>query len=215
MKLGLVSDIHGHRHALEAVVADAARHGVERWWALGDLVAIGPEPVQTLELLAKLPAVQVTSGTTERYVLTEDRPPPYPDDVITRPELLDVYGVIQRSFAWTCGAVAAHGWLDWLRDLPLEVRTVLPDGTAVLGVHASPGRDDGEGITPHRRVEELERGAGVSALAAASRASGAPGAMPVGLGAGLDDVGVERDPVAHRHGRLARWWRPPPGIRRD
>jgi hypothetical protein len=37
------------------------------------------------------------------------------------------------------------------------VRTVLPDGTAVLGVHASPGRDDGEGITPHRRVEDLER----------------------------------------------------------
>jgi predicted phosphodiesterase len=157
VKLGLVSDIHGNRHALEAVVADAARQGVERWWALGDLVAIGPEPVPTLELLANLPVVQITSGNTERYVLTKDRPPPHPDDVIARPELLDVYGVIQRSFAWTCGAVAAHGWLDWLGDLPLEVRTVLPDGTAVLGVHASPGRDDGDGITPHRPVEDLER----------------------------------------------------------
>ena len=90
-------------------------------------------------------------------MLTEDRPPPRPGDVIARPELLDVYGLIQRSFAWTCGAVAAHGWLDWLRDLPVDVRRVLPDATRALGVHATPGRDDGDGITPHRADEELAR----------------------------------------------------------
>ena len=90
-------------------------------------------------------------------MLTEDRPPPRPDDVIARPELLDLYGLIQRSFAWTCGAVAAHGWLDWLRDLPVDVRRVLPDATRALGVHATPGRDDGHGITPHRADEELAR----------------------------------------------------------
>jgi hypothetical protein len=58
--------------------------------------------------------------------------------------------LLQRSFAWTAGALAAHDWLGWLRDLPLETRTQLPDGTAALGVHASPGRDDGHGMTPHR-----------------------------------------------------------------
>jgi diadenosine tetraphosphatase ApaH/serine/threonine PP2A family protein phosphatase len=124
---------------------------------LGDVVAIGPDPVQTVEMVANLPGVQVTSGNTERYVLTEDRPPPRPGDVVARPELLDLYGLIQRSFAWTCGAVAAHGWLEWLRDLPLEVGSVLPDGTRALGVHAAPGRDDGDGITPHRGDEELAR----------------------------------------------------------
>lgn len=72
-------------------------------------------------------------------------------------ELFPLYGMIQRSFAWTCGALAARGWLDWLRDLPLEVRLALPDGTGVLGVHASPGRDDGDGITPQRDEEELRR----------------------------------------------------------
>ena len=50
-----MSDIHGNRHALEAVAADAARQGVDRWWVLGDVVAIGPEPVQTLEMVANLP----------------------------------------------------------------------------------------------------------------------------------------------------------------
>ena len=157
MKIGLVSDIHGNRHALEAVIADAAAQGVDRWWALGDLVAIGPDPVPTLELLADLPELRVTRGNTERYVLTEDRPPPRPADVMADPDLFPLYGMIQRSFAWTCGALAAEGWLDWLRDLPLEVRLALPDRTGVLGVHASPGRDDGAGITPQRDEEELRR----------------------------------------------------------
>lgn len=35
------------------------------------------------------------------------------------------------------------------------MRTVLPDSTRLLGVHASPGRDDGSGITPHRPEAEL------------------------------------------------------------
>jgi predicted phosphodiesterase len=157
VKVGLLSDVHANRHALEAVVADAARQGVDRWWVLGDLVAIGPEPARTLEMLADLSNAHITRGNSERYVLTDDRPPPHPDDVIARPELFGLYSLVQRSFAWTAGAVAAHGWLDWLHALPLEVRLVLPDGTAVLGVHASPGRDDGDGITPHRDEHDLRR----------------------------------------------------------
>lgn len=157
MQVGLISDIHGNRQALEAVIADAADQGVDGWWVLGDLVAIGPDPVATVELISNLPRVKITSGNTERYVLTDDRPPPHPDDVAADAALLPLYAVIQRSFAWTCGALAAHGWLDWLAALPLEVRVDLPDGTRVLGVHASPGRDDGDGITPHRDGDALGR----------------------------------------------------------
>jgi hypothetical protein len=74
---------------------------------------------------------------------------------LAAPGLLELYAAVARSFAWTGGALASTGWRDWLAGLPLEVRTVLPDGTRVLGVHASPGRDDGDGITPHRPVDEL------------------------------------------------------------
>jgi Icc-related predicted phosphoesterase len=155
--LGLLSDIHGNRHALEAVIAHGAERGVQRWWVLGDLVAIGPDPVGTLDVVANLSDVQCTSENTERYVLTDDRPPPHADDVIADPQLLPLYAQIQRSFAWTAGALAAHGWLDWLRGLPLELRTVLGDGTSILGVHATPGRDDGAGITPERDEEDLHR----------------------------------------------------------
>jgi predicted phosphodiesterase len=157
VRLGLISDIHGNRTALEAVVADGGEQEVDSWWVLGDLVAVGPEPVRTLELLVELPKVQITSGNTERYVLTRDRPRPDADDVLADPSLLALFGAVHGSFGWTRGALSGGGWLDWLAALPLEVRTSLPDGTRVLGVHASPGRDDGKGITPHRPEDELRR----------------------------------------------------------
>jgi predicted phosphodiesterase len=151
----VLSDIHGNRTALEAVIADGRDRGVDTWWALGDLVAIGPDPVDTLELLANVSKVFVTRGNTERYVLTRDRPPPDAEDVRAHPELVELFATVEASFSWTRGAVAAHGWLPWLAALPLEARTELDDGTRLLGVHGSPGRDDGAGITPHRREEDL------------------------------------------------------------
>lgn len=38
MKLAVVADIHGNEVALRAVLKDAERLEVHRWWALGDLV---------------------------------------------------------------------------------------------------------------------------------------------------------------------------------
>jgi predicted phosphodiesterase len=141
--------------ALEAVVADGRGRGVDAWWALGDLVAIGPNPVETLELVGNLPNVAVIRGNTDRYVLSRDRPPPHAEDVLADPGLFEQFTTIEASFSWTKGALAAHGRLPWLAALPLEVRTVLDDGTRLLGVHASPGNDDGPGITPHRPDDEL------------------------------------------------------------
>jgi predicted phosphodiesterase len=53
--------------------------------------------------------------------------------------------------------ITASGWVDWLAELPPESRTVLPDGTRVLCVHARPGSDEAPGI--HPRVSEEVLGA--------------------------------------------------------
>src|SRR4051794_14582048 len=156
MKLGVLSDIHGNRVALEAVIADGTARGVDRWWGIGDLVAIGPDPVGTLDLLTTLPEIVLTRGNTDRYVVTGDRPYPLMADVEADPSLLPLFASVQSSFGWTRGALAAHGWLDCLAALPLETRIELDDGTRLLGVHASPGRDDGAGVTPHRPDSELQ-----------------------------------------------------------
>jgi predicted phosphodiesterase len=147
-RLGLISDIHGNRVALDAVLADGNAQGVEQWWILGDLVAIGPAPIATLETLASIPNVRFVRGNTDRYVLTGDRPPPHASDVVHDPSLRPLFDAVEASFAWTHDVLAPTVWLDWLAGLPTEQRLVLADGTRLLGVHASATSDDGAGIAP-------------------------------------------------------------------
>lgn len=44
MRVGVISDVHSNRHALEAVLAAVEEAGVEQIWCLGDLVGYGAEP---------------------------------------------------------------------------------------------------------------------------------------------------------------------------
>ena len=147
MRIAIFSDIHGNPIALEAVLADIeAQGGVDGYWILGDLAAIGPEPVAVLERVATLPGARIVSGNTERYLLTGDRPPPSVEEVLADPRLLPTWAEVVGSFAWTQGVVTAMGWMAWLESLPLEARLDLPDGTRVLGLHVAPGQDDGPGL---------------------------------------------------------------------
>mgnify|MGYP000152860752 CR=1 FL=1 len=156
MRVAILSDIHGNLLALEAVLKDIeARGGVDECWVLGDLVAVGPQPVEVLECLHQLPNVRFTRGNTDRYVTDGDRPIPTQEEALNNPEILAKVVQIAEGFAWTQGAVTAHGWYAFLKTLPLETRLTLPDGTRLLGVHASPGRDDGNGIHPQLSDDEL------------------------------------------------------------
>src|SRR5215472_13364361 len=157
MRLALLSDIHGNPLALNAVLADLQREGeMDAYWVLGDVAALGYDPVTPLQIITALPHATCTRGNTDRYVVTEDLPVP-PEKVLGEPALLTEVIEATRSFSWTRGYVSAAGWLDWLASLPLEVRLTLPDGTHVLGVHAAPGRDDGPGLHPHHSDDEVEQ----------------------------------------------------------
>jgi predicted phosphodiesterase len=155
MRLALLSDIHGNRIALDAVVEDARRASVDAFCVVGDLVAIGPEPVAVLDALAALDPVTMVRGNTDRYVVTGDGPPPTLEQVHADPTLAGLYARIRESFAWTRGFVTAAGWFDRLAALPLDATIALADGTRLLAVHASPGTDDGEGVHPGRSNAEL------------------------------------------------------------
>jgi predicted phosphodiesterase len=156
MRIALLSDIHGNAIALNAVLEDiAGQGGVDGYWIIGDLVALGPEPVRTLDILSSLPDARFIRGNTDRYVVTGDRPSPTIEEAKSDPRLLGALVEVANTFAWTQGMVTAGGWLQWLQDLPLEMRDILPDGTRFLGVHASPGLDDGPGIGPDGDVAEF------------------------------------------------------------
>ncbi len=155
MRLALFSDIHGNRIALDAVLADAESFGVDAYWAVGDLVAIGPEPVAVLERLAELENLTVLRGNTDRYIVTGEGPPPSLEQARANLELVHLFARVTASFAWTRGFVTAAGWYEWVERLPLEARLTLPDGTLLLAAHAAPGTDDGDGIHPAMSTSEV------------------------------------------------------------
>jgi len=49
--IALISDLHSNMEAIEAVLADIERRGIERIVCLGDVIGYGPEPVAALRLL--------------------------------------------------------------------------------------------------------------------------------------------------------------------
>jgi predicted phosphodiesterase len=57
MRVAIATDIHGNRHAFEAVIDAAERDGAEELWCLGDLVGYGGDPDASVELARRHCAV--------------------------------------------------------------------------------------------------------------------------------------------------------------
>ena len=57
MRVAIVSDIHGNRHAFEAVLEAVAASSAEELWCLGDLVGYGAEPDACVELARRHAAI--------------------------------------------------------------------------------------------------------------------------------------------------------------
>ena len=68
MRIAFVSDIHGNLTALDAVIADIERRGVDEVVNLGDTVSGPLLPLETAQRLRKLPWLHV-AGNHERQVL--------------------------------------------------------------------------------------------------------------------------------------------------
>lgn len=64
-KIALLSDIHGNTTALEAVLEDTKRAGVEEYWLLGDVLMPGTGRRHLLNLLEELPITVQILGNWE------------------------------------------------------------------------------------------------------------------------------------------------------
>src|SRR6478672_11847634 len=70
MQVAIVSDIHGNRHALQAVLEDIAAGPAVEVWCLGDVVGYGADPNDCCELVREHCAV-VLSGNHDLAVTGE------------------------------------------------------------------------------------------------------------------------------------------------
>ncbi len=118
-RIGLLSDVHGNRWALEGVLADAARRGVQRFVNLGDSVYGPLDPAGTAHLLLTLAAPTVC-GNEDRTVVrsTEES---------SRNSTL---AHVQENLPAAC--------LDWLASLP-PTCTV---GEEIFLCHGTPRSDE-------------------------------------------------------------------------
>jgi diadenosine tetraphosphatase ApaH/serine/threonine PP2A family protein phosphatase len=118
----LISDVHGNREALEAVLDDA-RNNYDRILCCGDLVGYGPEPNQIVEW-ARAHVQSIIRGNHDRVCCGLDD--------------LDWFNPIaQDSTRWTTAHLTPAN-LKWLRELPAGPLTV--DGFVLA--HGSPLDED-------------------------------------------------------------------------
>ena len=136
-KVGVLSDVHGNVHALEAVLRDARDQGCDALVVAGDLAAYGPAPVETVDLLAGLDAL-IVRGNTDRYLAEGEGSSPRGRD----PDRA-------ASLSWTRELLGEER-LRFLGRLPTSASL---DGCLV--VHASP-EDDERGIGPDTPDEEIQ-----------------------------------------------------------
>jgi len=143
IRIALLSDIHGNTIALDAVLEDIRSQGkIDSYWILGDIVNQGYDPVGVMNRVSTLPNIRCVVGNTDRYVFNGGRRGPSFEHVIADPRLLPALVSVEQGNGWVRGAMSATGQFEWLRDLPFEQRMVLPDGTRLLGVHASLVNDE-------------------------------------------------------------------------
>lgn len=74
MRVALISDIHGNLVGLEAALADLEARSADRIVCLGDVAALGPQPVEIVRRLRDL-GCPVVMGNADAFQLSPERDP--------------------------------------------------------------------------------------------------------------------------------------------
>jgi putative phosphoesterase len=130
VRLAIVSDIHGNLTALEAVVADIERRGVDRVVHGGDLVLGGCRPGEVIDRVRELGWPGIVGNTDELLWRPQERAV----QELNAPKLQSLLRLLFDEYAPATGQLLGEERIAWLRRLPSEYR----DGELAL-VHASPG----------------------------------------------------------------------------
>jgi predicted phosphodiesterase len=153
MRVVLLSDIHGHLLALEAVLNDLATQRIDQIVCLGDTTLCGPQPSACAERIRALgcPTVQ---GNCDALALRLRAEGP-------TAELMDAYARfgawVSEIDLWSAQALSDAD-AAWLAALPLTLTLPLDDaGATLLCAHGSPQSFNHRLApdTPEERLVEL------------------------------------------------------------
>lgn len=146
-RIALFSDVHANLTALDAVLDDIRRHGLNEVYCLGDLVGYGPDPSGVVRRIrqAGIPTIQ---GNYDEGIGNR------------RGECGCYYATDQAKSDGASSYAFTDSALDevdhrWLAGLPREIRLDVA-GVRVLLAHGSP-RKINEYLLPNRQDAQLVR----------------------------------------------------------
>jgi putative phosphoesterase len=153
VRIALISDLHANEVALDAVLKDAEKRGVDRVICLGDVATLGPRPSAILARLKSLGCPCIL-GNHDEFLL---------DDQLIR-EYTEA-PIIVEAVDW-CRAQLSASELDFIRSFVRTLEIPLPRGTFFL-FHGSP-RSHMEDIlaeTPPAQLDEFLDGKAATVMA--------------------------------------------------
>jgi predicted phosphodiesterase len=130
VRFAVVSDVHGNLTALEAVIADLERRGVEAVVHGGDLALMGPRPAAVIDRVATLGWEGVVGNTDELLW----RPDEHDRQRTRAPKLAVLLGLLFDAYAPATRALLDDEHVAWMQRLPAQRRV---GGWTIL--HAAPG----------------------------------------------------------------------------
>jgi putative phosphoesterase len=153
MRLALIADIHGNLPALENVLADLDRERVDRIICLGD-VAVGPQPVETLERLQELGCPTIM-GNWDACMLGDE---PKVDGELAE--------MLVNACTWSTEQLS-DSHREYMRGFQDTLELRLDDDTTLLAFHGSPRSFDDEilATTPDEELEAMLTGHDASVYA--------------------------------------------------
>ena len=137
MKIAVISDIHGNRPALEAVIADLEHWGAEQVIVAGDVINRGPDSPGCADIImghVREQGWRAILGNHEEYVLSHALP-----ETPTKGPRFE----INRISYWTYHQMNSH--LPAVAAWPLRVTLPALEGSELHAYHAS-GRGTRDGI---------------------------------------------------------------------
>ena len=144
MRVALISDLHGSEFALNAVLADIARTGVDQIVCLGDVATLGPRPREVLARLVELRCICIL-GNHDEFML---------DDRLLRS--YTELPVIVEAVEW-CRAELSGGHLQFIASFSRRFELELNGSGSLLLFHGTPDSNTTDllSTTPSERVDEL------------------------------------------------------------